>query len=154
MKATHALIRSDRFPCVQSEDPDRDPPPGREFAQALLDAFADNGASPRKPKVEDRDWEHSTWFFWVVWQENEFRIDLELSPHDTIPPTWHFGIARVRGVFRALFGGRQGRFDVPDGFLHLAGEVLRRTAECETVTWITEDQAVDALWGRPAPPHK
>lgn len=119
-----------------------------------MDGFADRGAFPRKPKVEDRDWEHSSWFFWVIWQGGEFQVDLEPSPHDTTPPTWHFGVARVRGVFRTLFCSKQSRFDVPDEFLRLAGEVLQRAAGCETLAWITEDQAVEALWGYPAAPHK
>lgn len=148
MKATHALIQTGRFPCLCSEEPERDPPPGREFAQALLEQFSRYGMSPRSPKVADGDWEHSSWFFWVVWRGHEFQIDLEASPHDTTPPTWHFGIARVRGMLRAIFGGRDGRFDIPDEFLHEAGAILQQTAGSAPIAWITEDQAVEALWGR------
>ena len=150
MKATHALIQSNRFPCVWSEQPEIDPPPGRDFVQALLSEFVARGASTPKPYIGDRDWEHSSWFFWVTWQEDEFQIDLEASANDTNPPTWHFGIARVRRVLRAIFGSREDRFEVPAEFLSIAGEVLQQVAGCETVAWITEDQAIAALWGCPA----
>ncbi len=148
MKATHALIQSDRFPCVWSEEPDRDPPPGREFAQALLEQFGRSGASLRNPQVQEDDWEHSSWFFWVNWRGQEFQIDLEPSPHDSTPPSWHIGIARVRGGFTATFRGRESRFDISDEFLRVAGSILQHTAGCDVIAWITEDQAIDALWGR------
>ena|SRR2546421_8204003 len=150
MNATHALIQSDRFPFVWSEEPDRDPPPGREFAQALLEQLGRSGASPRHPKVEDDDWEHSSWFFWVAWHSQEFQIDVEPSPHDTTPPSWHIGITRKRGVFRAILGGRESRFDVPDEVLRAVAAALQHTAGCGAFAWITEDQAVDTLWGRQA----
>lgn len=97
--------------------------------------------------IGERDWEHSTWFFSVRWRGEAFQVDLEPSPHDTSPPTWHFGIARVRGLLRALFGGRQSRFHVSDEILRDTGAILQQTAECGPITWITEDEAVDALWG-------
>jgi hypothetical protein len=150
MKATHTLIQSDRFPCVWSDEPDRDPPPGREFSQALLDEFGRTGASFRKPKIGNDDWEHSSWFLSVNWHGHEFQIDVEPSPHDTTRPTWHIGIARVRGMIRAIFGGRESRFDVPDQFLSEVGGILQHSAGCGPITWITEDAAVEALWGRSA----
>jgi hypothetical protein len=147
MNATHALIQSDRFPCAWSEEPDRDPPPGREFAQALLEQLGRSGTSPRSPKVKDDDWEHSSWFFWVTWRNQEFQIDVEPSPHDTTPPDWHIGVTRKRGLLRAIFGGRKSRFDVPDEFLRTVAAALQHTADCGAIAWITEDQAVDILWG-------
>jgi hypothetical protein len=56
----------------------------------------------------------------------------------------------VRGLLRALFGGRQGRFLVSDDILQRTGAVLRQTASCGPIAWVTEDEAVDAFWGRSA----
>jgi hypothetical protein len=145
MRATHAIIQSDLFPCVWSDEPDRDPPPGRDFAQALLEQFGRQGASLGKPKVEDDDWEHSSWFIWVIWQGHKYQIDIEPAPHDTTPPRWHIGIARVQGMLRAIFGSRESRFEVPDEFLRGVGTALPHIAGCEPISWITEDEAIDAL---------
>jgi len=102
---------------------------------------------PPTLKVGDRQWEHSNWFFWIIWRGNEFQIDLEPLALDTISPTWHLGITRVRGIFSAIFGNRENSFDVPDEFLQEAGGVLQQTAGCGPIAWITEDEAIDSLYG-------
>jgi len=153
MNATHALIQSDRFPCVWSEQPDADPPPGREFAQALLEVFTARGASPHKSGIGDRDWEHSSWFFRVTWQGDGYQIFLEPSPHDTTSPTWHlkmgFTTAHGQSQLLALFWSRKRKDANTEAFRRLTAEVLQHVAGCGTVAWITEDQAIEALWGAP-----
>ena len=56
----------------------------------------------------------------------------------------------ARGVFRAILGGRESRFDVPDEVLRAVAAALQHTTGCGAFAWITEDQAVDTLWGRQA----
>jgi hypothetical protein len=149
MKATHTILQSDRYLCAWSENPDRDPPPGRELAQDLLQKILIAGGNPASnQRVGDSDWEHSSWFFIVRWLDCEYQIDVEPSATDSLPPTWHIGIARVRGVWRSLFGSRDFRFEVDDGFMQIVASSLETIAACGTVAWITEDQAVEKLWGR------
>lgn len=136
-KATHALLRSLQFDCVWSENPDRDPPPGREFAQAMAEQINASGDLGLCPKVGDRDWEHSSWFFNFRWQKQAFCLWLEPSVQDLEPPLWHLAVSKDCGFLRAFFGGNKGRHDVPDDLLSLVDLAAQKVARCAPLEWIS-----------------
>ena len=120
-----------------------------------MDELKTSTVSFSRPQVGEKDWEHSSWFMLLKWRDSQYQIDLEASPVDSTPPTWHLSVARCRGMFQTLFGGRAGRFNVPDDLLLELSTALQHIAHCEPITWITEDDAVDSLWGKPTrPPQK
>jgi hypothetical protein len=147
MKATSAILQTDRFPAVWPDYPDRQPPPGKEFAQGILDALVRAGAQPSSPTLGERDYEHSSWFFFVEWPGCKLTIDVELSVEDSVPATWRVAVCRRLTLWQSLFGRSDVRFDVPDCHLQTVARAVQQAAGCGPLAWITEDQALDALWG-------
>lgn len=147
MKATSAMIDAPRFPVVWSDNPDLDPPPGRDIAQSLLDELLKSGrVQARQQTIGDRDYEHAVWFFDVVFGGADFVVHLEGHPDDRQNTTWRIWITKSRGIIRSLFGGRDSRFDVPDDCLRLMEKTIALVFGVGQIQWITEDQAVAKFW--------
>jgi hypothetical protein len=98
------------------DDGDASPPPGREFADTLLKRLLQAGAESRTREVPADWWEHSNWFFSVSWGGNTYDLTVEPSPNDTSPPTWAVGVSKAIGVFKALFGRANLRYEVEMNF--------------------------------------
>jgi hypothetical protein len=147
MKATNAILQADRFPAVWPDHPDRQPPPGKEFAQDILDALVQLGVQCSSPTLGDRAYEHSTWFFFVEWPGCKLTIEVEPSVEDSVPSTWRIAVCRRLTLWQSLFGRSDLRLDVPDCYLQTVAQAVQQAARCEPLCWITEDEALDALWG-------
>jgi hypothetical protein len=142
MKATSAILKSPRFPVVWTDD--RDPPPGKEAAQALFgDLLVDSRVRANYRTIDDNDYEHSSWFFILTFNNSRFTCFLEGHPDpEHRPGTWRVSITKDLGVFQALFGRRDTSFEVPDDCLKLLEDSICRVFEVEGLHWLTEDEAL------------
>ncbi len=145
MKPTSTLVQTDRFSAAWSEVPDKDPPPGRDFANALHNRLIRAGATSSLSSVPGDWWEHCGWYFFVGWEGKEHQINIECHPRDSVPPTWLVGVSRCLGIFKSLFGRRERRFEIQDSFLRVIETSLIEIASLQSVRWMTEDEAIDAF---------
>ncbi|MEM9283574.1 MAG: hypothetical protein AAGA96_17265 [Verrucomicrobiota bacterium] len=147
MKATSLMLRSHRFAVEWGDDGDASPPPGHEFADALLRRICLAGAESNLSELPPDWWEHSNWFFSVTWKDTTYNLTLEPSPDDTNPPTWMVGISKRLGILKSLFGRNALRHDVDDAFLRIVENCTMEVAGVDSVEWLTEDEAVEQFWG-------
>jgi hypothetical protein len=149
MKSTFLLLQTNRFPVEWGDDGDASPPPGREFADALLKRLLQAGARSRLHEVPADWWEHSNWFFSVNWREKTYDLTVEASPNDTAPPTWAVGVSKAHGLFKALFGKADSRYEVNDEFLQEVHDCVMDSAAVNELKWVTADEAIEHFWGCP-----
>lgn len=153
MKATNTIFQTGRYRCEWPDQPDSDPPPGRDFAQDLLTRLgAHPGVTLPIDTVEIDSWEHSSWYFFASWRGHDYHITLEPCPETTEPLTWRVDVFRSRQLADFLFGGRNFRFKVEDEFLQIVESSLKELTGCPEITWITESEAITRFWGKPVPP--
>ena len=149
MKATTAHVRSSRFPIEWSDEPDIDPPPGRQAAQALLDELrTSDRVKMQGPLVQDHYYEHSAWFFFFEFDKVSCTVFIEASVVDG-SDLWLISVAKNRTMLKALFGKREGRFEIPDECLELLASSVCRAFEVSEVRWLTEDEAGEVFWNEP-----
>lgn len=150
MNPTATLLSTDRFPSDWSDDPDSDPPPGFEFADALLKALVASGATSRNDSLPADWFEHSNWFFSVDWNGDSYRFRVERSLEDTEPPQWMVAFSKHLGVFGSLFGKRERRFEVNEDLKGAVAQCLSSLTGVDQIDWITEDDATRVIYGEPA----
>ena len=95
----HAILRTQIFLTTWHEEGGDDhPPPGKDFADLLLQSLrTDSALQPTAAAVTDRQWEHSNCYLFTRWADEEYRIDIEcLSYLPSSPNTWCVSISRVR----------------------------------------------------------
>ncbi len=148
MGLTNAVITTKAFGQAWSEEPDREIPPGKPLAAALFAGFlAEEACSSFSQCIEDDDWEHNAWFFFIKHGEDEYTVYVEctLVP-EAKPGLWwiHFR-KRIPGFFRMLFTKRKDD-DLPDDFRALAERVIGRTTGTPTIRWVTDDEAMEQLY--------
>ena len=141
------MLQSDRFAVEWGDDGDASPPPGHDFADALLKRICMAGADSSLEDLPLDWWEHSNWFFSVTWRDTTYNLSVEPSPNDTCPPTWVVGVSKSLGLLKSLFGNNALRHEVDDAFLRIVENCTREVAMVESVEWLTEDEAVERLWG-------
>ncbi|MFT5469558.1 MAG: hypothetical protein ACI8UO_004679 [Verrucomicrobiales bacterium] len=147
MKPTSILLQSDRFAVEWGDDGDASPPPGYEFADALLKRIRLAGAESPIEELPADWWEHSNWYFSATWRGTTYNLTLEPSPDDLIPQTWVVGVAKRLGVFKALFGNNALRHEVDDAFLRIVENCTMEVAGVKSVEWVTENEAIERFWG-------
>jgi hypothetical protein len=147
MKATSLLLQSDRFAVEWGDDVDSIPPPGHEFANALLKRLRSAGAGSQLEELPLDWWEHSCWFFDIIWMGETYHLTLEPSPMASNPRIWCLGVSRRLRFFQAIFGGRALRHEVDDAFLSSVENCTKETAGADSIEWVTEDEAIERFWG-------
>jgi hypothetical protein len=143
MRPSNAIVQSDRFPQQWGEG-DSEPPPGRDFTQALLRGLVqhDPGLILYSATVAEKHWEHSNWYFWVKWRSEEYRIAVAAIPESN--GQWLVAVTRVNiGLFKAVFGGSR---EVDDRFLEILQNIIRGVAGTNEVKWV-DDKEVSNLLG-------
>ena len=147
MPGNNAVISSDRFDQTWSDNPDADPPPGRDLADALLKAYStEPGCSTTRQAVGDDDWEHTYWFIWVKHVEVEYRIDVEctLVPEEK-PGKWRLIFSRQRGLLRSLFC-KPSDDELPLEFRELTERLLKKITGTPAVEWLPHNEGQEAVY--------
>ena len=147
MKATSILVQSDRFPVVWGDDGDASPPPGHEFANALLKQIRMTGAKSQIEELPADWWEHSNWFFSVTFGGTTYNLTLEPSPDDFMPHTWYIGISKRLGIIKGLFGSSDLSLDVDLSFFRVVQLCTKTVARVGSVECVTVAEAIDRLHG-------
>ena len=131
-----------------SDNPDSDPPPGQDFAAALVSALASEPeCTVLCETVDADDWEHSSWFFWITFGDTEYTVYLECTPvPESIPGRWRLCLVRKHGLLKSL-SGRAGPTDLPASTQHVIEGVLERVADARNVQWVSARDAESALCG-------
>lgn len=129
---------------------DRDPPPGRSLASALLKTFEAAGFSrhPYRPPsdVAPDDWEHSAWFFFIRFGKLKFTAFLECSMNPAaVDGQWCLTFFQSIGILRAILGGRRDS-ELPEGFRSQVERVIAETAKCEGIRWVDEAERCRVLY--------
>jgi hypothetical protein len=146
IKATSAVISASHFPVEWPDDPDSEPPPGKQLAQALLDDMLRTSFF-RAPKatLDDHSYEHSSWCFRIVARSASYWVDLEGDSDRRQKTTrWRVSIRKYRGVLKELFGSPD--YDVPDECLLLLKESICRVFGIDQIEWLTERAAMAAFF--------
>ncbi|HEY3898302.1 MAG TPA: hypothetical protein VGM54_06800 [Chthoniobacter sp.] len=142
MKATSTLIDSPRFPVERSGGNKANPPPGKHVAQALLDDLLATGrAVASRKKLENKDYNHASWYFDFDFENDKFQIFLEGNVDVRKATLWRVCMTRVDGIMGALHGNREALFEVPDDCLKLLQESICRVFGVSEVRWLDEEEA-------------
>ena len=143
MQSLNAIIDTTSFEKAWSEvGDDSVPPPGRPFAQALLDRLVrETGISSLEPVVGIDMWEHSNWYFWVIQRGRTFMVGVEPLPDDERTPLrWRLFVSRVRiPLFELLFRRRTAHL-VPEEFLATFEKVITEVATPTSFSWKRDDE--------------
>jgi hypothetical protein len=148
MKPTTALITTARFPEKWPEDPDASPPPGRAVAQAVLDSLLSTGCvTSLTRQIDGHGHEHNMWFFDFDFDSHAYHVEIAPGVIETTVSTWMIAISRSRGILGALFGKREGYFEVPDHCLDLVAKSLCNVFGIDHVRFMTADEADREFYG-------
>ena len=144
---TNAVFTSDRFDRTwHPEGGDSHPPPGRDFALALGDAFATAGFNisqmDRKSTNEyDLWWEHSYWYFYLTADRQKYLVQLEPIDNGNL---WRVAFSLSGGI-GSLFRSHERALRMPAGLQQRAQAVIQSLTDCDDLRWMTEDEAV-SMW--------
>jgi hypothetical protein len=147
MNPTAVLLQTNQFSAEWRENPDQDPPPGHELADALLKQLRASGAESQLESLPSDWFEHSNWYFSVTWRIVTYDFRVELSLEETVPPTWMISFAKSIGVLHALFGKRERCYDVDPEFTALVEMCVATITGIKSLAWITEDEATNIIYG-------
>ncbi len=148
MGHANAIFTTTGFSQEWGDPPDAHPPPGHALAQALVSALASEAeCTVLTARVDDDDWDHSSWFFWVTFGDVEYRAFLECTivPENS-PGLWRLSFDRRLGCLTALFG-RRSPTDLPESVQLRVEAALQRVADARDIRWGTDEDAEEALYG-------
>lgn len=144
---TNAVFTTDRFDKVWHPDGgDSHPPPGRDFVQALGDAFIKAGFTVAQMSRECHDpndhwWEHSYWYFYIVVDRQKYFVQLEPFERGSL---WRV-VFSMSGGFSSIFRSRQSALKMPVSLQKRAESIIQSIAGRNNIRWVTEEDAA-RLW--------
>jgi hypothetical protein len=129
------------------EGGDSHPPPGRDFALALGDAFVDRGWHVSQMDRETDDpkslwWEHSYWFLFLTHSDRSYFVQIEPIDNGNL---WRVAFSLRRGCLAALFTDHQKSLVMSAALQSKVQRIIERLAKCNDLRWVTEDEAI-AMW--------
>lgn len=147
MSVSATLIKTDRFTVDWGEGDDSEPPPGLDFALALLDELRRKGARSNLNTIDEDCWEHTNWFFWVTWEKTEYTFTIQCSPSEDVPTLWLIEITKSIGIWKSILGRGRERQEIDPSFLKTVGECLEGITGVSHVGWIDSTVAFDQMFG-------
>ena len=142
-----AIVQTDRFP-VEWQEGDSHPPPGFDFAKSLLEELKHNGAESSIDELEEDYWEHTNWYFWLRWNNENYDFRVECSLLETDPPTWLVDITRSIGMLRALVGKGRERDQICVALQEATSRCVEQLTGAAGIQWMSSDIAIDRLYGQ------
>jgi hypothetical protein len=146
LQPTNAVFSSSRFNHNWGEgDSDSDPPPGRDLAVALQDAYELEGIAVRRmpegSDPKDEWWEHDCWYFWLTWGGQEYSVHIGcISDTKMQKDVWRITLTRRLGCLHALCGGRIAAYGIDADLMAITDRAIQRVAEADMVHWVTDEQ--------------
>ena len=144
---TNAVFTTNRFDRTwHPEGGDSHPPPGRDFALALGDAFADTGCDISQMDRDYTDsndlwWEHSYWYFYATTDRQKYFVQIEPIDNGDL---WRVAFSMAGGV-GSLFRSHKNALRMPTSLQQRAQSIIQSLTDCNDLRWVTEDEAV-SLW--------
>jgi hypothetical protein len=108
----------------------------------LDDLLATGRATASRGKMQDKDYNHVSWYFDFDFANDKFQVFLQSSADVHKATLWRLCVTRVDGIMGALHGYRDALFEVPDSCLQLLQESISRVFGVSEVRWLTEEDAV------------
>ena len=130
---------------TEIDNPESDPPPGKEIANSLLNIFSKTeNCKVRNTEVEDDDWEHSYWFIWVFFKNEEYRlhIDSPIETNENNKNLWMISIYKEMNFFKKLFTKET---DVNNEFKNVIESIIENQFTETTIKWLTDNQTSEIL---------
>ena len=142
------LIDTRRFPKVwHPEGGDSNPPPGREFAQALLEGFRSRSVLTIEESVEEDMWEHGYWCFRVVHEGWRYWIRLEPVGDELMLHGWCVHVeSTARSLVQLVFRPRAAGTALA-AFRELTEQLVRTVADPFSARWVSDEKYLREVAG-------
>lgn len=146
--STNAVFTSDIFGRDwHPEGGDSHPPPGRDFALALGDAFVSAGWQVSQMDRNSDDpkslwWEHSYWYLFLTHSDRRYFVQIEPIDNGNL---WRVAFSLRRGCLVSLFGDHRKSLVMSASLQSEVHRIIVRLTNCSDLRWITEDEAA-AMW--------